>query len=104
MSSDEPPDPTPEPSRSRLPLLMIGGVVILVLAFIGGRLIAPLVRDRPASAPTRGEDGASARGRNAGSRTASTCRSAARGEASPAQEGRGACPGATCGAGGADDG
>ncbi len=52
MSSDEPPDPTPEPSRSRLPLLMIGGVVILVLAFIGGRLIAPLVRDRPASAPT----------------------------------------------------
>jgi hypothetical protein len=42
MNFDEQPDP--EPSRSRLPLLMIGGVLILAAAFFGGRLLAPFVR------------------------------------------------------------
>jgi hypothetical protein len=52
MSSSESPNDNPEPSRSRLPLLMTGGAVVLVAAFLGGRLLAPLVRgDRPTPAP-----------------------------------------------------
>jgi hypothetical protein len=51
MSYDEPPDPSPEPSRSRLPLFMVGGILLLVVAFIGGRALAPRLRgDKPAPA------------------------------------------------------
>jgi hypothetical protein len=50
MNFDEQPDDVP-PSRSRLPLLMIGGVLILAAAFLGGRLLAPLVGgDKPVPA------------------------------------------------------
>jgi hypothetical protein len=52
MSYDEPPGPSPEPSRSRLPLFLIGGLLLLVVAFIAGRALAPWLRgDKPAPPP-----------------------------------------------------
>jgi hypothetical protein len=41
MNYDEPPEPSAEPSRSRLPLLMLGGVLLLALVFVVGRALSP---------------------------------------------------------------
>jgi len=52
--SQEPHDQSSAPAGSRRPLLLLAGALVLVAAFLGGRVLAPLLRgdDAPAPAPT----------------------------------------------------
>ncbi len=47
----ETPDEPAAPARSRRPLLLLGAALLLVAAFLGGRVLAPLVRGGPAAPP-----------------------------------------------------
>jgi hypothetical protein len=52
MSYEQQDDDGPRPARSRRPLLLLAAALLLVAAFLGGRVLAPLVRG--GSTPRRG--------------------------------------------------